>query len=270
VADWYLFGGLAAGAAVLASRALFGRRQQAAAADASGLVAVRDLSHVPEALQRTALWTLSDGGFEGRVVHGVIGRGVEDVDVTAFDLETLRERRGEWAYLPVDPPFRIAGRVSVVVCELDRAFPHYLLKRTGRGDALADDDMLEVSGHVAKAARRSLGMARSYPAEMPPTLPIEPLDVALPDGWRAYGEDAAPLAALLAAGLDARLEHAGRRDLVVELIDSLVVVYPAARDVVGADAFADLTSTALEIVDGLLARSPRMSPRGVEAQRADG
>ena len=43
-----------------------------------------------------------------------------------------------------------------------------------------------------------------------------------------------------------------------------MIVYPAARDVVGADAFADLTSTALAIVDGVLACSPALSPRGVE------
>jgi hypothetical protein len=34
--------------------------------------------------------------------------------------------------------------------------------------------------------------------------------------------------------------------------------------VVGADAFADLTTTALVIVDGVLACSPALSPRGVE------
>lgn len=269
MSEWYLFSGLAAGAVWLASRALLGRRQQAAAAHASGLAPVRDLSHVPVALQRTALWTLSDGGFESRIVHGVVDRGAETVDVTAFDLETLRERRGEWAYLPVDPPFRIAGRVSVVVCELDRTFPHYLLKRTGRGDAMQDDSTIEIGGHVAKAARRGLGLARSYAAEMPPTLPGVPLDVELPDDWRAYGTAAAPLATLLGGGLGAALVHAGRRDLVIELIDNLVIVYPAARDVVGPDAFADLTSTALAVVDGILASSPRMSPRGMEAHAAD-
>src|SRR5204863_484516 len=81
-------------------------------------------------------WSLAEGGFEGRVVHGALSRGRHDLDVTAFDLETLRERRGEWAYLPVEPPFRIAGTVSIVVCEVDRAFPHVLFKRAGRGDDL--------------------------------------------------------------------------------------------------------------------------------------
>ena len=261
--DWYFLGGLAAGAAFLASRGKLRRRQQEAAADASGLVPVGDLTHLPPALQRSALWALADGGFETRVVHGALSRGRYDLDVTAFDLETLRERRGEWAYLPVEPPFRIAGTVSIVVCEVDRAFPHVLWKRAGRGDDLADDDLVERAGSIAKLARGGLGMPSSYPAEMPHTLPPAALDVRLPDHWRVYG-DAAVVDALLAGGFAATLEHAGRRDLVVELIDALVIIYPAARDVVGADAFADLTSTALAIVDGVLASSPALSPRGIE------
>lgn len=265
---WYFISGIVAGFALLAGRHVFRRKDQEAAAAASGLVPVRDLTHIPETLQRSALWTLSDGGFEQRVVHGVVSRGVEDVDVTAFDLETLRERRGEWAYLPVEPPFRIGGLVSVVVCEIDRWFPHYLLKRAGHGDALGDDTLIERGGHIAKLARDSLGMARSYPAEMPSPLAPQRLDVALPENWRAYGPSPGPLVELLANGLAATLDRAGRRDLVIELIEGLVIVYPAARDVVGADAFGDLTSTALLLIDGILASSPRLSPRGVESTSA--
>jgi hypothetical protein len=263
--SWLFIVGIATGFALLAGRFMVRRQSQLAAADAAGLVPVRDLTHVPQAMQRSALWLLADGGFERRVVHGVVSRRTEDIDVTAFDLETLRERRGEWAYLPIDPPFRIGGVVSVVVCELDRQFSHYLLKRTGRGDLLEDDDMIERTGHVAKFARDRLGLGRSYPAELPPELPAEPLAVELPEHWRAYGRDPGPLADLIAHGLGDALDHAGRRDLVIELIDGLVIVYPAARDVVGADAFADLTSTALAVIDGVLAATPRMSPRGIES-----
>jgi hypothetical protein len=261
--DWYLFGGLAAGAAFLLSRGSFRRRSQEAAADASGLVAVGGLSHLPPSLQSSALWVLADGGFEGRVVHGALSRGKHDLDVTAFDLETLRERRGEWAYLPVEPPFRIGGTLSVVVCELDRKFPHVLWKREGRGDDLFDDDLVNRASSIAKLARGGLGMPSSYAAELPRTLPAAALDIALPEHWRVYG-DRTVVAQLVAAGFGATLASAGRRDLVIELIDALVIVYPAARDVIGADAFADLTSTALAIVDGVLACSPALSPRGVE------
>jgi hypothetical protein len=261
--DWYFLGGLAAGAAFLASRGTLRRRHQEAAADAAGLVAVADLSHLPPALQRTALWALAEGGFETRVVHGALSRGKHDLDVTAFDLETLRERRGEWAYLPVEPPFRIAGVVSIVVCEVDRAFPHALWKRAGRGDDLADDNVIDRAASITKLARGGLRLPSSYASEMPPTLAPAPLSVALPEQWRVYG-DRVVVDALLAGGFGGVLERAGRRDLVIEMLDQLIIVYPAARDVVGADAFADLTATALAIVDGVLAAAPALSPRGVE------
>jgi hypothetical protein len=267
MADWYFLGGLAAGAAYLLSRGKLRRRNQEAAADAAGLVPVADLSHLPAALQRTALWSLSEGGFERRVLHGALSRGPYDLDVTAFDLETLRERRGEWAYLPIEPPFRIGGTVSVVVCELDRAFPHVLFKRLGRGDDLQGDDLIERAGSLAKLARTGLGMPTSYAAELPNTLRSAAIDAALPEHWRAYG-DPVVVQSLLRAGFARALDHAGRRDLVIELLDAIVVVYPAARDVIGADALADLTATALAVVDGVLACSPAISPRGVERDRA--
>lgn len=269
VAEWVFLGSLAAGAALLAGRALLGRRQTVAAANASGLVPVHGLTHVPEALQRTALWSLAEGGFEQRVVHGVVPAGAEDADVTAFDLQTLRDRRGEWAWLPVEPPFRIAGTISIVVCEIDRTFPHYVLKRAGHGDEMADDNEIERVSSIAKIARDGLGMSRSYPAELPPSLGTRPLAVPLAPSWRAYGTDPLVLGELVAAGLNDTLRRADRRDLVIELLDSLVVVYPAARDVDGADAFADLTATALTVVEGVLAASPRMSPRGVEQHASD-
>jgi hypothetical protein len=249
---------------VLAGRALYRKKYQDSSARAAGLEPASDLTHVPASLQRTALWALGDGGFERRVVHGTLSRSGGDVAITAFDLETLRERRGEWAFLPVEPPFRIGGVVSVVVCEVDRAFPHVLLKRKGRGDELEDDDRIERLGHIAKNVRDRLGVPRSYAAELPPALPAKPLVAPLPETWRAYTHAAELVDAMLTAGLRATLEHTTRRDLVVELLDRVVVIYPAARDVVGPDAFADLTTTALEIVDGILAASPPLTPRGIE------
>ena len=258
---WFL-GGLAAGATWLVSRTVVRRKQQDAAADASGLTPVADLSHISSALQRTALWCLADGGFERRVVHGVLPRGAYDIDVTAFDMETLRERRGEWAWLPVEPPFRIGSVVSVVACEMDRVFPHALFKHAGRGDEMIDDNHLERVGSLTKSVRDGFGMARSYPAELP-SLPTAPLALELPEGWRAYSHAPDAMAALISGGFASVLARASRRDLVVELLDSLVVVYPAQRDVVGADALADLTATALTLADGLLAASPALTPRGV-------
>ncbi len=264
--DLWFLGGVIAGAALLVSRTVVRRKQQQTAADASGLSPVPDLSHVSPALQQTALWCLADGGFERRVVHGVIARGAHDIDVTAFDMETLRERRGEWAWLPVEPPFRIAGLVSVVACEMDRAFPHALFKHVGRGDELIDDDHIERLGSISKSVRDGFGLARSYPAELP-ALPATPLASGLPEGWRGYSHAADEIGALIGGGLGGVLQRASRRDLVVELLGALVVVYPAARDVVGGDAFADLTQTALAIAEGVLAASPALTPRGVADHR---
>ena len=258
--DWLIYGILGAGGAALAGTSMLRRTRHDAFAHASELAPVADLSHLPQALQRTALWALADGGFEQRAVHGTLRRGDADVAVTAFDLETLRSRRGEWAYLPVEPPFRIGDLVSVVVCELDRTFPHVLLKRTGRGDKLHDDSLGEISTSLTRVAREALRTARHYPAELPPTLAPEPLQIELPEHWRAYGKDEAPL--LRHAELRGALARTHRRDLVIELIDSLVVVYPAARAIAGADPFADLVSSALALVDAI--RTAVVSPRGVE------
>ena len=248
---WMFLGGLAAGASALAARGYLRGRQQRAAAEASGLAPAPDLTHLPVVLQQTALWTLADGGFETRVVHGELAH----VRVTAFDLETLRERRGEWAWLPVEPPFRIGGSVSVVVCELDRKLPHVLLKREGSGDKLNDDDRIERAGHIGKNIRDRLGVARSYPAELPVSLPPHAADVALPEHWRAYTHDPAALASL---ALGPALARADRRDLVVELLASLVVVYPAALDVRGADALADLVETALALARAVRTALPEL------------
>jgi hypothetical protein len=259
---------LGAGATYLVGRGVLAKSRTDASATAAGLRPARDLKHLPAILQKTALWTLSDGGFESRMLFGVITKNAHDIDVTAFDLETLRDRRGEWAWLPVEPPFRIGSTVSVVACEVDRAFPHVLLKRVGTGDDLPKDAFIERATHVAKAARAALGIPGAYPAELPKTLAPAPLATQLPDGWRAYG-DAETLSALVRGGFAAVLERSGRRDLVVELLGPLVIVYPAMRDVVGADAVADLTTTALALTEGALAASPSLSPRGVEAKRPE-
>src|SRR5690606_24970430 len=136
-----------------------------------------------------------------------------------FDLETLRERRGEWAFLPVEPPFRIGGNMSVAVCEIDRQFAHVLFKRTGRGDDLIDDDRIERIGHIAKNVRDRLGVPRSYASELPPTLPAQPLApaaVSPPEHWRVYSAAPELVDELLGHGLRGVLEQASRRDLVIE------------------------------------------------------
>ena len=87
-------------------------------------------------------------------MHGVLVRGTHDVDVTAFDMETLRERRGEWAWLPVEPPFRIGGLVSVVACETDCVFPHALFKHRAAATSSIDDDPSSARPRRQDRARR--------------------------------------------------------------------------------------------------------------------
>ena len=74
--DWYFFGGVAGMVLLLVGRHVYRRSHQEAAAKASGLAAVADLSHVSGALQRTALWSLAEGGFERRTVHGALARDI--------------------------------------------------------------------------------------------------------------------------------------------------------------------------------------------------
>jgi hypothetical protein len=262
-----LFGSFAAGTSFLVGRSVLRRSQQRAAAVASGLAPADDLTHLPGSLQHTALWSLADGGFERRVVRGTFARASGDIAVTAFDLETLRERRGEWAYLPLEPAFRIGGVVTVVACELPRELPHVLLKHVGHGDRLLDDDDLLSLTAGPKRARLALGVARSYPAELPATLPAAPVTAQLPAGWRAYTNAPELLAELLAGGLHAELSRMPRRDLVVELLGGLAVVYPAARDAPGPDLLADLITMSLTLTDAICA-SAAVTPRGVEPRRS--
>lgn len=281
--DWVVIATIGGLSSMLAARTWWQRRQQRETASATGLAAAPDLTHVSTALQRTALWTLSDGGFEQRVVSSLVERGgtsshgvyrdaaghAGELLVTAFDLETLRERRGEWAWLPVEPPFRIGPVVSVCVCELDRSFPHMLFKYTGPGDELHDDDHIERLGHIAKNARDRLGVKRSYPAEMPGSFPAAPIDIALPDGWRVYATSSEYVTELVGRGMREILVSASRADLVIELIEDAIVLYPATLVVSGSEGFADFTSLAIMVADGVLGASRSLSlpsaPRGLDA-----
>ncbi|MFT3693242.1 MAG: hypothetical protein QM831_08875 [Kofleriaceae bacterium] len=245
--DWLIYGVLAGGGAALAGTRWLRSSKQHAVANAAGLQPISDISHLPPTLQHTALWSIAEGGFERQVVHGIERRGAAEIEVTAFELETLRSRRGAWAYLPVEPPFRLGDVISVCVCELDRRLPHTLLKRTGRGDQMHDDSLGEVATSITRLARVALMAQRSEAADLPATLSTAPMQIELPEQWRAYGHDATALGAPLFTAL----ERTHRRDLVIELIDSLLVVYPAARTIVGADPTADLVSSALALVDAV-------------------
>src|SRR5262245_36041760 len=108
---WLLIAG---GVALLVLGAMRRRTVADQRAHRLGMRPVEDLSHLPPELGRTALWSLCDGGFERSPVGGRMSLAAHDIDVTVFGLESLRDRRGEWAYLDVEPPFRLSSPLLVV------------------------------------------------------------------------------------------------------------------------------------------------------------
>jgi hypothetical protein len=215
------------GFAALAAGAIMRRRARDEAAEATGLLPA-DLSHLPAVLRETVLWKMCDGGFESGVLAGELHRGTVDVEVTAFELETLRERRGEWAYLPIDQPFRVDGKLRVVVFRLPRVFPHLVLKRKGDADLLPKRTPFEVLATPTAAARMLLGLGEGVESERPDGVPFDRLDAPrLPELWRAYGTDAVFLTEMLREPLVSTLAEEGSPDQVIELLGDMVVVYHA-------------------------------------------
>jgi hypothetical protein len=263
---------VAGGFAALAFGAWMRRRDRDEAAAIAGLEPA-DLAHLPACLQDTALWRLAEGGFESGGLVGVVHRGSSDIEVTAFELETLRERRGEWAFLPVVPPFRLDGVVRVAAFRVARRFPHLLLKRSGPADVLPERTAFEQLTNEAAAVRVVLGLPEGVPAERPATLPPTPLVVRLPEGWRAYSADPVFAAELLKEPLFTTLAEEGSADEVVELIEDLIVIYHAraqrVRDLGDPSATPwprmaqYLIDDGLQIVDAITRLTAHQDPRGV-------
>lgn len=258
--DWSFLAFVAGGIALLAWRARGEVAQRGERGERTGLAPARDLSHLPPGLLGSALWQLCDGGFERRVLRGTMSSGTADIEVTAFDLETLRERRGEWAYLPVERPFRIRGVVTVAVCELPGPLPHLMCKREGRGDDLRPDDWLERETSVTKGARDALGLEHKQAAELPSGLAASARVVPGVTGWRAYASDEVMFGELMRGGLAEVLADVEMRDLVIELVDHALIAYPATRDALGTQSFAELCDAAVRAASAVkkaLAPSPR-------------
>jgi hypothetical protein len=245
--DWSFFALLGGGLGFWWWRGQNAARQRDERGAATGLSPAFDLTHLPPGLSKSALWQLSDGGFESRVLRGMISRATEDLEVTAFDLETLRERRGEWAFLPVERPFRIRGVVTVAACELPGPLPHLLCKHEGRGDDLRGDDWLERETSITKGARDALGLEHRQEAELPAGLTKLVRSVPGAASWRAYCGDELLFGELLRGGLAAALEKVTMRDLVIEVVDQMLLAYPATRDALEASGFAELCAAATAV-----------------------
>lgn len=202
------------------------------------------------------------------MLRGTISRAAADVEVTAFDLETLRERRGEWAYLPVEQPFRIRGVVTVVACELPGPLPHVVCKHAGRGDDLRPDDWVERETSVTKGARDVLGLASQQAAELPDGLPTVARPIAGAADWRAYVGDELLFNELMRGGLAAALAKMQMRDLVIEVVDHLLLAYPATRDALGVSGFGELCTAAASATATVRRVLAGRSPRGEEPRGA--
>jgi len=279
--DWLFFAIMGGGVGVLAAaarqRAIATRRRTARL----GMSARPDLVRVPSELQRTALWAITEGGTERSVVGGALSLATHDVDVTCFDLEDLRRKRFEWAWLDVAAPFRLHTPLSVVACTVPRALPHLLIKRAGPADriepreheqarrapgAAAPGDLIDaVTTGLASRAALALADFRSSGEPPPPTLARDTLDAPLPDGWRAWaGADPTDETRRLVTAIGDGLEHDARdRELVVETLGPLVVVYVASGGPLGEGALEDLVDAAVGACERVLAATPDLGPRGV-------
>jgi hypothetical protein len=279
--DWLFFtvmgGGLGVLAAAARRRAATTRRRIARL----GMSPRPDLIRVPVELQHTALWALSLGGTERSVVGGRLSLAAHDVDVTCFDLEDLRRKGLEWAWLDVATPFRLHTPLSVVACTLPRALPHVLVKRAGPADRIepraheaggrplghaGDGALVELvaTGLAARAAQRLVEM-RPFAVPPPATLGADTADVPLEPGWRAWidpaaGDDARHVLAALGHELDA---SARDRELVIETKGPLLVAYVASGGPLAEDALEDLVDAAATACDRVLAATPDLDPRGV-------
>lgn len=206
----------------------------------------RGLESLPPELQRSVLFRVAGGGHERDVIAATPVLAEETVDFTVFDLELQRDVRGEWAYLDVDQPFRISGPTTVLAYELPARCAHLVLKRAGPADG-TEERPLDRYESIAHAARDVSALQRVIPVE-PGELGRATTDRFGPDDrWRLWAADRDQARRLLTPAMRAYLlsPASGTRELVIEVIGSLVLCYPASggslsqAEVLALRAFAD-------------------------------
>jgi hypothetical protein len=273
--DWGFYALIAGGFGLLG----LGARRRAATTERRtarlGLGPRPDLTHVPVELQQTVLWTLCDGGTERSVIGGRVEVPGGEVDVTCFDLEDLRHKRMEWAWLEVAPPFRLHTPLTVVVCALPRALPHLLVKRAGPADRIEPRDSerpvrvhagaagaVDLVGAVTTglATRAALKVieARSTPEPPPPSLAREALRGLADAPWHVWagadpGEAARRLATALITGLE-RDSHG--REWVIETLGPALVAYVASGGPLGEAGLEELVDLVAGACERVLAATP--------------
>ena len=229
--------------------------------------APRGLADLPAQLQATVLFAIADGGHEHDVVSGNLNIGEDSVPFSSFEFAFQRDVRGEWAYLTTDPPFRLSSPVTVLAYQLPREFAHHLVKRRGISEKLADGDG-EIYKSVASVAREASGIERAVAVPPPATLvnaggPKHSATISR--DYLIWAESPEQAASVLPAPTIAFLESeaAGDKELVVELLGPLLLIYCASAAALSeADSMA-MSSFADELCRRILASTAPYGPRGV-------
>ncbi len=191
---------------------------------------LRGLRQAPPELQQTVLFLVSDGGHERDVLVGGLLLAEEHVTFIGFDMTFQRDVRGEWAFLATDPPFRLFSPATVLLHQLPRKFAHMVVKRCGRADAIGDE-ISELYKSFASIAREMSIIDRVIAVPPPPGIGRTPIEIpALAAEYRVWAADPEQARAILTEETSGYLQSlaAGGRELVIELLGSIVLVYCAS------------------------------------------
>lgn len=254
--------GTGAGLAVFRTRRSRSMRRLAGRAGLS--FALRGLESVPLAFQSTVLFLASDGGHERDVAYGTRQIGDHKVRFWAFAFAFQRDVRGEWCYVETEPPFALRGPTTVLCYEQPVEFQHIVIKRRGRSDTIGAGD-LDFAKNVASLAREALGDHRGVGVEVPPALAKTALEVSeLSAEYLVFGPDDVYTNRVLPSEARQLLlsPAAGSRELVVELVGRLVVLYPASGGPLSAGDTMAMTAFGDELCRRLVGRGAE-GPRGV-------
>jgi hypothetical protein len=203
-------------------------RRKALAARGGLAYRSRGLESLPAELQQSVLFRIAGGGHERDVITARPVLAEESVPFTAFDFELHRDVRGEWAYLDVDRPFRLHGPTSVLAYELPVRCAHVVIKRAGPADTI-EDQPLERYRSIAHTVRDASALEHASPIEAGELAP-ESEGFGPADRWRVWIADPEQARSILPPRLRGYLisPASGDRELVIELIGRLALLYPAS------------------------------------------
>jgi hypothetical protein len=231
----------------------------------SGLsFARRGLESVPAEFQRTLLFLAADGGHERDVAYGTRRLGDHKVRFWAFAFAFQRDVRGEWSYVETEPPFALRSPTTVLCYEQPVEFQHMVLKKLGRSDRVTADD-LDFAKNVASLTREAMGDPRGVGVAPPPPLARAAIELRELSGeYVVFGPDpvyvdhaiTGPTRQLLIS------PASGSRELVIELVGQLVVLYTASGGAMSAADTLAMTAFGDELCHRLIGRGAE-GPRGV-------